>query len=225
MALLPLLSGAAAVARARRFTRYEHGKCLNYVSNVLTNGRMLSYYGKSAAYAIEAWRKAQHAHTDRNPPAGVPVYFSPGANGYGHIAISLGGGRIRSTDWPYATRRDTMAPVGETTIAGLERAWGRKYLGWSEDLCGVRLPGFPRPVPRVLVPYPNHQHSNGSRDDHHVEQIQKRLKQLGLYKGRIDASFGPGTESAVKAFQRAQKITRDGIVGRVTWKRLAIYNR
>lgn len=226
MALIPLLAGATAVARARRFTRYPHGQCLNFVSNVLTNGRMLGYYGvTNAPYAYHAWLNAKYKHTDRKPPAGVPVYFSRGANGYGHIAVSTGGGRIRSTDWPTSGPAGSVTPVGECTIEELERKWGRMYLGWSEDLYGVRIPGFPLLPPRVLVPYPGHQHSDNARDDRHVEQIQKRLKQLGYYTGQIDGHFGPKTKAAVIAFQRAQKITRDGIVGPVTWRRLRIYNR
>lgn len=227
MALTPMLAGTAAVARARQYTRYTHGMCLNFVSNVLTGGRMLQYYGvtSNVSYALQAYRAAKHVHTDRKPPAGVPVYFTAGANGYGHIAISVGGGRIRSTDWPYSTRRGTLAPVGECTIEELERKWGRKYLGWSEDFYGIYLPGFPRVAPRVLVPYPGHPHSDNRKDDKHVEQIQKRLKQLGKYTGKIDGSFGPKTKAAVIAFQRDQKVTRDGVVGPVTWRRLRIYNR
>jgi len=53
-----------------------------------------------------------------------------------------------------------------------------------------------------------------------VKKIQERLKALGCYRGPIDGDFGGGTEAAVKAFQKAQKITVDGIVGSETWKAL-----
>lgn len=89
---------------------------------------------------------------------------------------------------------------------------------------GSTAPISTRP-PRVLVPYPGHQHSDSTRDDHHVYQIQTRLKQLGFYKGAIDASFGPKTEAAVRAFQKAKRITVDGFVGPQTWVALKIYNR
>jgi hypothetical protein len=36
----------------------------------------------------------------------------------------------------------------------------------------------------------------------------------------IDGIFGPGTTSKVKAFQGAEKITQDGIVGKTTWTKL-----
>ncbi len=53
-----------------------------------------------------------------------------------------------------------------------------------------------------------------------VERIQARLKQLGHYKGSADGKFGPGTEKAVKAFQRARQLEVDGKVGPATWRAL-----
>jgi len=50
-----------------------------------------------------------------------------------------------------------------------------------------------------------------------VRQLQQALKGLGYDAGAIDAHFGPRTEAAVKAFQSAQGIAVDGIVGDITW--------
>jgi peptidoglycan hydrolase-like protein with peptidoglycan-binding domain len=46
-----------------------------------------------------------------------------------------------------------------------------------------------------------------------VENLQIRLRDLGLYNGAIDGDFGSGTEAAVQEFQRRNGITVDGIVG------------
>jgi peptidoglycan hydrolase-like protein with peptidoglycan-binding domain len=50
-----------------------------------------------------------------------------------------------------------------------------------------------------------------------VRQLQQALRGLGYDPGAIDAHFGPRTEAAVKAFQSAQGIAVDGIVGDITW--------
>jgi hypothetical protein len=46
-----------------------------------------------------------------------------------------------------------------------------------------------------------------------VLQLQKKLKTLGFYKGKIDGGFGSSTEKAVKAFQKAHKLSQVGSVG------------
>ena len=56
----------------------------------------------------------------------------------------------------------------------------------------------------------------GMKNDE-VEEIQKRLKELGLYtEPEITGYYGPITEKAVKAFQEASGMTADGIVGKKT---------
>ena len=75
-----------------------------------------------------------------DPPPGVPVYFRNPRSKYGHIALSLGGGRIRSTDWPRA------GVVGNTTIGEQERAWAISYVGGP-----TASPVAPSPVSSTLA--------------------------------------------------------------------------
>ncbi|QGH35122.1 peptidoglycan DD-metalloendopeptidase family protein [Gracilibacillus salitolerans] len=53
-----------------------------------------------------------------------------------------------------------------------------------------------------------------------VGSIQKKLKKLGYYTGRVDNDFGPLTDKAIRAFQKDQGIKVDGIVGPVTQSKL-----
>ena len=77
---------------------------------------------------------------------------------------------------------------------------------------------------RSLVPYPGHVHHLTGPDDHHVEQIQKRITQLG-YPLTADSAFGPKTDAGVRWFQRRSGLTIDGRVGPKTWAALKIHNR
>jgi peptidoglycan hydrolase-like protein with peptidoglycan-binding domain len=43
--------------------------------------------------------------------------------------------------------------------------------------------------------------------------VQRMLRRLGYYRGKLDGSFGPFTENAVKAFQTSRNLNPDGIVG------------
>lgn len=55
-----------------------------------------------------------------------------------------------------------------------------------------------------------------------VEEIQSRLRNWGFYDGNVDGIFGQGTYEAVVAFQRANNLTPDGIVGDATLAALGI---
>lgn len=56
----------------------------------------------------------------------------------------------------------------------------------------------------------------GDRGEH-VKAFQEKLKALGMYAGKIDGDFGPGTENAVREFQEANNLHPiDGVIGPLT---------
>ena len=61
----------------------------------------------------------------------------------------------------------------------------------------------------------------GSRGNE-VRQIQKKLRELGYYKGSVDGMYGTGTQKAVKSFQKNCGLTADGIAGPKTLKYLGL---
>ena len=61
----------------------------------------------------------------------------------------------------------------------------------------------------------------GSRGNE-VREIQKKLRELGYYKGSVDGIYGTGTQKAVKSFQKNCGITADGIAGPKTLKYLGL---
>lgn len=92
--------------------------------------------GDGDADAVDGWKSEPDwaKHFDRNPPAGVPVAWSGGRNGYGHRAISAGNGRIVSTD------AGGIGRISTVPLDWVEKNWGMKYLGWSETMSGVKIP-------------------------------------------------------------------------------------
>jgi len=53
-----------------------------------------------------------------------------------------------------------------------------------------------------------------------VQTIQQRLKKYGYFDGDVTTNFGSATESAVKAFQKNNGLTADGVVGKETYSLL-----
>ena len=53
-----------------------------------------------------------------------------------------------------------------------------------------------------------------------VAELQSILQLIGYRPGAIDGIFGNQTEEAVKAFQRNNALTADGIVGPATYAKL-----
>lgn len=53
-----------------------------------------------------------------------------------------------------------------------------------------------------------------------VKLLQQRLSAAGFRPGRLDGRFGPATEAALLAFQRARNLLPDGVVGPITWHAL-----
>ncbi|MFG2840259.1 peptidoglycan-binding protein [Streptomyces zaomyceticus] len=62
------------------------------------------------------------------------------------------------------------------------------------------IPGITQPGPRYIV-----------------ELLQRALKREGVYGGPVDGGLTPATVTAVKAFQGANGLATDGVVGPATW--------
>lgn len=91
------------------------------------------YDGDGAADAEDMWKAAKRKGSSKTPPLGCPVYWGGGSQDNGHIAIYVGGGRIRSTDAGGPGR------MGTVDLDWPTRNWGMPYLGWSTDLYGYDL--------------------------------------------------------------------------------------
>lgn len=130
-----LVSRNQAVVNALASQAYPVGMCAKWTREKYGLPALGDFDRDGDADAVDMWQACVLKEAgDRNPPAGVPVFWSGGSSGHGHAAISLGDGFIRTIDRPRSGIVSTV-PLGE-----IEKAWGLKYLGWTIDLYGHEIP-------------------------------------------------------------------------------------
>jgi putative chitinase len=106
--------------------------------------------------------------------------------------------------------------INGTDRAGLITGYHAAFLAAIKAATAavVSHPITPNPVvshdPASVIDKP------ASADISGVRALQEALSDLGYYRGPVDASFGPFTETAVKGFQLAHGLAVDGVVGNAT---------
>jgi hypothetical protein len=186
-----------AVNNALADTSDEPGLCLKQVR---------IWYGLPARYtsAASAWQRAKlRIKDDRIPPRGAPVFWTGGSKGFGHIALSLGNGRIRSTDVAGS------GGVGTVSIDFPAQHWGLHYAGWTADLNAVVIPDLVELyVERSWGAgdvYLDKLHF-GQRDSDSVRRLQRvlngiKLPDAGKPRLPITGNYLEMTDAAVRAWQ------------------------
>jgi hypothetical protein len=90
--------------------------------------------------ATAGWNNAKYRHTDWDFPEGcwVPLWFQLATEPAGHVVLRAPNGKIYSTTNPYQ-----YTPRVHPNLADLFAAYAPynplTYLGWSEDISGVRV--------------------------------------------------------------------------------------
>jgi peptidoglycan hydrolase-like protein with peptidoglycan-binding domain len=100
----------------------------------------------------------------------------------------------------------TVSPVGPAIHRTVETGGGDDLTGAPPPAVGNGGGAAPGPRPTLRV---------GSRGDD-VRHLQEKLAAAG-HACTADGAFGPQTRTAVIAYQRANALTPDGIVGPLTW--------
>lgn len=120
----------SAVQKAVNFAlghkHWRVGMCDNFVGNC---------WGHSASGFASAWvhwnnTPAKLRHSGGTPPAGALVYWK-GSGPYGHIALSLGGGKVRSTDWNGSKYTPGVVGTGTVNEISTKMMRNARYLGWT----------------------------------------------------------------------------------------------
>lgn len=122
---------------------YTVGMCAQWTRLMFGIDALGDFDRDGDADAVDMWKACRTKNLgDRNPPAGVPVFWSGGSSGHGHAGVTVPGppGTVRSIDMSEDGRHYQPGNVATTTIADIEREMGLRYLGWTYDLYGHEIP-------------------------------------------------------------------------------------
>lgn len=104
--------------------------CLEYAAKV--------FHCTTGMYsAWDAWKSTLYPHHDPIPTdVSVPVWFDYYTDGYryGHVAVSVPGKGFYSSPYNKPTGHNVLSSISE-----IERLYGVKYVGWSEDILERRV--------------------------------------------------------------------------------------
>jgi 3-oxoadipate enol-lactonase len=112
-----------------------------------------------------------------------------------------------------------MAPLTEpeALLVALEQA----LEAVAPTLAGRVRTGAVRDAAELLSEAPLRTGANGAL----VAEVQRLLCLTGDSPGQVDGVFGPATAAAVRRFQRANRMSDDGVVGVPTWSSLHRHSR
>jgi hypothetical protein len=127
-----MVRNAEGTARAAEATRFNRpGLCLQQC-------RLWADIPPKYPTATTAWNHANDRHHfGREIPRGAMAYWTGGSNGFGHIAVGMGGpgSPLRSTD---AGGRGVVATH---TLAWFDANWpSLNYAGWAWNVNEVNIP-------------------------------------------------------------------------------------
>ena len=157
----------------------------------------------------------------RATPTGEPAYTKITASGKTLADAALGIGTITPAGgtiaWDDPTTTEVVAnksygwtytptDTNYTTLTGTIKLWSKSSGGGSGRTAAVVAPDMP-----MLY--------RGCTGDA-VKTLQDKLNTLGYNSGNVDGIFGAKTYAAVTAFQKANSLGVDGIVGKLTWAKL-----
>lgn len=114
---------------------------------------------------------------------------------------------------------ETMPDAQKRAIIELLRELKKRYpnaqIKRHKDFAATACPGKNYPFDEIVKEVEIVLLKIGSRGEE-VKKLQESLNKLGFNCGTADGIFGPKTEAAVKAFQKANGLAVDGIVGPAT---------
>lgn len=205
----PVLSGKQPVCDGCDFVDTDVFDCAGFVLSLLQRAGV-PFYGQGATTQWNtASNWAAHGTIDTMPRGLVCAVYKRKDDKMSHTGLSMGdgnGGVIHCST--FVKRGNTYTDSPKWTHWGIPRG-----LYSTDELrkAGIDVQDDDN-MPTLR---------RGSQGDE-VADLQTILNARYGADLEVDGNFGKATETAVKAFQKANGLTADGVVGAKTWKALGV---
>lgn len=179
----------------------------------------LSYrHGSNSSYNYDC--QAKGAKTpDMKLPVGAWVYTGTASN-RGHIGIVIDDEYVIEAQGTRAGVVKSKLSLKKWTWWGLGKGMTFDFIpGESGKKTTSSSSSSKKTTTSTLPKYKTYPTIRRGDRGELVTQLQRLLTKAGSNL-QIDGIFGPGTQSAVRAFQKKNNLTVDGIVGPQTWNAL-----
>lgn len=210
--------------------------CDNFCAN------MYGFNASGYRSAAQHWASipGKHRHPgDGHPPLGALAFWGGGSAGFGHVAIVVGAGKIRSTDMS-ATGLYAPGRVSTCSLSAPKSNWGLPYLGWADPyIAGCLVAAIPMLSAKPAAPakitvslskidYAARNHPKTDPGDVRVIQaalVAEHMLSVGHF---TNGWYDRATLNAYSAWQHSHLgggytgAAADGIPGSASLKRLAL---
>ena len=110
-------------------------------------------------------------------------------------------------------KKNGLTADGIANAATQQKLWSMEALSQA-DTPTPKPTATPSPEPTYIIPEKTVRRNDSGAD---AKAVQKRLKELGYYKGTVDGKFTAASVTALKAFQEANGLEADGVAGKGTY--------
>ena len=214
--------------------RGSRGSTVTQLQNALTtagyyNGPITGYYGRLTETAVSRFQQAKGLRADGiagsstlsalsgtspNPNNPIGTRLQLGSSGQ---AVTQLQNRLKIVGFYKGPITGSYERLTQAAVRDFQRSRGLPVTGIADTTTVSALQNASPGSSGSSAIVPLQRGSRGSR----VRSLQARLIGLGYYTGAKDGVFGPGTEAALKRYQRDKGLLANGIAGATTFASLA----
>jgi peptidoglycan hydrolase-like protein with peptidoglycan-binding domain len=225
--LLLVVFSLTSVAYADIYKDGSKGKAVEDIQQQLKKlgfftGEATGYFGSQTETAVKKFQVKKGLHADGVVGSGTYKYLFEGVNSTQSSSANVNGKHVVSIKEIQTALKKLGYYTGTVDgISGSNTENAIKKFQKDNKLTADGIVG--NGTSKLLLTAANKTTTSVSVSSNamSIKEIQTALKKLGYYTGKVDGITGSKTTAAIQKFQKANKLSADGVVGPTTKSKLA----